>query len=52
MQTLELNNGVKIPAVGYGTWQSPDSEITVSGVKTAISNGYRHIDATRGTATA
>ena len=45
MQTLELNNGMKIPAIGYGTWQSPDSEMTVEGVKAAITNGYRHIDA-------
>lgn len=45
MQTMTLNNDVRIPAVGYGTWQSPDSEITVEGVKTAVSCGYRHIDA-------
>ena len=45
MQTMKLSNGKLIPAIGYGTWQSPDSEITVEGVKTAISNGYRHIDA-------
>ncbi len=45
MQTMTLMNGTKIPYIGYGTWQSPDSEITVEGVKTAISCGYRHIDA-------
>lgn len=45
MQTMELSNGVNIPAVGYGTWQSPDSEVTVEGVKAAVACGYRHIDA-------
>ena len=44
MQTFELSNGVKIPAIGYGTWKSPDSEVTVEGIKTAASCGYRHID--------
>ena len=45
MQTMKLSNGIAIPSVGYGTWQSPDSEITVAGVKAAVSCGYRHIDA-------
>ena len=45
MQTMKLSNGNAIPSVGYGTWQSPDSEITVGGVKAAVSSGYRHIDA-------
>ena len=44
MQTFELSNRVKIPAIGYGTWKSPDSEVTVEGIKTAVSCGYRHID--------
>lgn len=36
MQTMKLSNGKLIPAIGYGTWQSPDSEITVEGVKAAM----------------
>ena len=44
MKDMKINNGYTIPSVGYGTWQSPDSEITVNGVKTAISCGYHHID--------
>ncbi len=44
MQFFTLGNSVKIPAVGYGTWQSPDSQITVNGIKAAVSCGYRHID--------
>ena len=34
-----------VPAIGYGTWQSPDSDVTVNGVKKAVGCGYRHIDA-------
>ena len=45
METMRLYNGIEIPAIGYGTWQSPDSEVTVNGVKTAVASGYRHIDA-------
>ena len=43
--TYTLNNGVKIPCVGYGTWQAPDDETTVLGIKSALKAGYRHIDA-------
>ena len=43
--TFELNNGVKIPCVGFGTWQTPDGETAVQAVKTALECGYRHIDA-------
>lgn len=39
-----LNNGVKIPCVGFGTWQTPEGEVAVSSVKAAIDAGYRHID--------
>ena len=39
-----LSNGVKIPCIGYGTWQTPDGETAVKAVKSAIENGYRHID--------
>ncbi len=44
MENMKLNNGYMIPKIGYGTWQSPDSEVTVNGVKAAIACGYRHID--------
>lgn len=40
----KLSNGVEIPCVGFGTWQSPDGEIAVNAVKEAIRVGYRHID--------
>lgn len=42
---FKLNNDVKIPSLGFGTWQSPDGEIAINSIKTAIASGYRHIDA-------
>jgi diketogulonate reductase-like aldo/keto reductase len=41
--TIELNNGVAIPALGFGVYQTPPDE-TVTAVTTALSTGYRHID--------
>ena len=40
----KLNNGVSIPAVGFGTWQMPDGCTAVSAVKAALCGGYSHID--------
>lgn len=40
---FELNNGVKIPALGLGTWLLNDEQ-TEQTVIDAISLGYRHID--------
>ncbi len=42
--TFVLSNGVEIPAMGYGTWQAPDGEITKNCVCDAIKLGFRHID--------
>jgi len=39
-----LTNGVKIPCVGFGTWQTPSDEEGISAVLTALECGYRHID--------
>jgi diketogulonate reductase-like aldo/keto reductase len=39
-----LHNGIKIPCVGFGTWQTPNGEVAVNAVKAALSLGYRHID--------
>ena len=39
-----LHNGVKIPKIGFGTWQSKDGEEAYNSVFWALKNGYRHID--------
>jgi diketogulonate reductase-like aldo/keto reductase len=41
--TLTLNNGVTMPALGFGVFQTPPDE-TVAAVDTALRVGYRHID--------
>ncbi len=38
-----MYNGVTIPCIGYGTYQTPDEEISVV-MQEAIKAGYRHID--------
>lgn len=43
-----LQNGVKIPCVGFGMWQTPDGEVAVKSVLCAIEAGYRHIDTAQG----
>ncbi|MDY0908546.1 aldo/keto reductase [Microbacterium sp. CFBP9034] len=43
MIDLTLNNGVTLPAIGLGVFQSPPEE-TAAAVETALSVGYRHID--------
>jgi len=40
---LEFNNGVTMPALGLGVFQTPADE-TVDAVATALRSGYRHID--------
>lgn len=40
---FKLSNGVKIPAVGFGTWQSEPKD-AYNSVIDAINAGYRHID--------
>ncbi len=43
-ETFTLNNGVKIPKVGFGTWQIPDGDTAYNAVAAALKAGYRHID--------
>ena len=40
---LNLNNGVQIPCVGYGTFRTP-ADVAEKAVSDAIANGYRHLD--------
>ncbi|GIH93724.1 oxidoreductase [Planobispora siamensis] len=43
MEFVTLNNGVRMPQLGFGVWQVPDAEAAVA-VATAIEAGYRSID--------
>jgi diketogulonate reductase-like aldo/keto reductase len=43
METFTLNNGVEIPALGLGVFQTPPEE-TRDAVRAALNAGYRHID--------
>src|SRR5215218_3982338 len=43
VSTLTLNNGVTLPAVGLGVFQTPPDE-TRDAVRSALGAGYRHID--------
>jgi diketogulonate reductase-like aldo/keto reductase len=45
---FELHNGVKIPCVGFGTYQIANGESAVSAVRNALETGYRHIDTAAG----
>ncbi|WJD96408.1 aldo/keto reductase [Streptomyces antimycoticus] len=40
---ITLNNGVRMPQLGFGVWQIPDDEAQVA-VRTALDAGYRSID--------
>jgi len=42
--TYQLSNGVKMPKIGFGTWQVPSGDVAYQSVALALKNGYRHID--------
>lgn len=46
--TCTLNNGIEIPILGYGTFQTPDDESGVTAIIEAIKAGYKHIDTAQG----
>jgi diketogulonate reductase-like aldo/keto reductase len=43
MEFVTLNNGVDLPALGLGVFQTPPEETRVA-VETALGDGYRHVD--------
>jgi diketogulonate reductase-like aldo/keto reductase len=45
--SIVLNNGVRIPSIGLGVFQSAAEETTAA-VATALTCGYRHIDTAAG----
>ena len=42
--TVTLNNGVKMPRLGLGTWRASEGPEVERSVRWAIELGYRHID--------
>lgn len=48
MQTVTLNNGVKMPLLGFGVYQIPDAEECENAVYEALMAGYRLIDTASG----
>lgn len=44
METVTLNNGIKMPVVGFGVFQVPDKSQCRQAVIDAVSSGYRLID--------
>ena len=43
VQSVTLNNGVEMPAIGLGVFQTPP-DATTAAVEEALRLGYRHID--------
>lgn len=44
LQTTTLNNGIKMPVLGYGVFRVENGAELAEAVKTAIKKGYRSID--------
>lgn len=44
MNTYQLNNGVEIPVLGFGTFKAKGGEEAYRAVLEALKAGYRHID--------
>ncbi len=44
MDTIELNNGIQMPMLGFGVFQITEPEMCKESVKVALKAGYRMID--------
>lgn len=44
MNEIELNNGIRMPQLGFGVFQITDQQICKESVKAALETGYRMID--------
>ena len=44
MKYFKLNDGIEIPAIGFGTFLIPPDGSTYTAVREALEIGYRHID--------
>ena len=38
IDTYQLSNGVKIPKIGFGTWQVPSGDVAYQSVAMALKN--------------
>lgn len=43
-EAFTLSNGLRIPKLGFGTWQIPDGKAAHDAVTSALRAGYTHID--------
>ncbi len=43
-ESIKLNNGIEIPAIGFGTWQVASGDECYLSCLAALRAGYRHID--------
>lgn len=44
LSSVELSNGLSMPAIGFGTWKLKEGELAFGAVTEALKVGYRHID--------
>ena len=44
MNTVKLSNGVLMPGIGFGVYQTKSGKETENAVEWALEAGYRHID--------
>ncbi|NJB87488.1 diketogulonate reductase-like aldo/keto reductase [Lewinella marina] len=44
MRTYKLNNGLEMPRLGLGVWQSENGKETIDAIHWALEAGYRHVD--------
>jgi diketogulonate reductase-like aldo/keto reductase len=44
MEFVTLNDGIKIPSIGFGVFMIPADGSTYKAVREALDAGYRHID--------
>ncbi len=42
--TVKLSNGIEMPILGLGVFESQDGEEVINAIKFAVDAGYRHID--------
>ena len=47
MKEIKLNNGLSMPALGLGVWQSDNGKETINAIHWALDAGYRHVDTAR-----